>query len=153
MHRLPTFLLVFAFALLANSAHAQTTASSATLSGGERDQRLALAVSDRPITATTPACQIVRGQVLNEDGLPLPGATVMLKGTRLIYSTNSEGFYSFTTNSLALPNLQISYAGYSDVELPVRRCSPETITLALIPGTRVKQGGRNHGKILAVGRN
>ncbi|GAB2962150.1 hypothetical protein GCM10027048_33180 [Hymenobacter coalescens] len=101
---------------------------------------------------TPPAApQVIHGQVLNEEGQPLPGATVLLKGTKRVYSTNAEGLYSFSSMLPAQP-VQVSMIGYADAELAVRCGAANAVTLQLLPGTRIKHGGRNNGKLLAVGR-
>lgn len=109
------------------------------------------AQAQQPASATPSAPQLIRGQVLNEDGQPLPGATILLKGTKQVFSTNAEGFYTFPT-SVAEQRVQVSLLGYSEAELSVRPGSPNAVTLQLLPGTRIKHGGRHHGKLLAVGR-
>ncbi|OON68219.1 carboxypeptidase-like regulatory domain-containing protein [Hymenobacter sp. CRA2] len=99
----------------------------------------------KPATEATEP-QVIRGQVLTEDGQPLPGATVLLKGTKQVYSTNSDGQYAFAS---ALPTqaVQISLLGYADVDATVRPDVTNSTILQMLPGTRVKKG-----KLIAVGR-
>lgn len=61
----------------------------------------------------------VSGKVSNTDGLPLPGATILIKGTAKGATANSRGEFSVTL----LPGqvLQISSVGYRNMELPVQR--------------------------------
>lgn len=60
----------------------------------------------------------VRGKVLDENGVPLPGASVKLKNATTGTSTDAEGNFA-----LSLSNNQgtvvISFVGYENVELPV----------------------------------
>lgn len=60
----------------------------------------------------------IRGKILDENGMPLEGASVKLKGTSIGTSTQADG--SFT---LMVPNnngtLVISYIGYENLEMPV----------------------------------
>ncbi len=60
----------------------------------------------------------VRGKVLDENGTPLPGASIKLKNASTGTSTDAEGNFV-----LSLPNNQgtvvISFVGYENVELPV----------------------------------
>jgi CarboxypepD_reg-like domain len=124
--------------LLATSAKAQTLASTNAAN-----------------TAASPASEpigIIKGQVLNEDGQPLPGATILIKGTKNVFSTNAEGTYSFPS-ALPAQRVQVSLLGYSEAEMSVRVGSTNAVTLQLLPGTRIKHGGRHNGKLLAVGKN
>ena len=60
----------------------------------------------------------IRGKVLDETNSPLPGASVLLKGTATGTTTNSEGQFV-----LAVPDRQgtliISFIGYETIEVPV----------------------------------
>ncbi|MCX6298912.1 MAG: TonB-dependent receptor [Bacteroidetes bacterium] len=71
---------------------------------------------------------IVTGKVLNEEGQPLIGATVKLKGGQLITKTDVNGIFT-----ISLPNskgvLVFSYVGYTDQEIPVSNKSQINITL------------------------
>ncbi len=52
----------------------------------------------------------ISGKVLDEKGLPLPGASVAIKGTTKISSTDASGIYSFTGLSGTL-TLSVSFVG------------------------------------------
>lgn len=69
---------------------------------------------------------IINGKVLNENGQPLPGATISLKGTRQRTVTDANG--SFSIKAGAEDVLQISYIGYSPLE--TKAGSASTITLS-----------------------
>ncbi len=60
----------------------------------------------------------IRGKVLDETNSPLPGASVLLKGTSTGTSTNAEGQFVLT-----VPDRQgiliISFIGYETIEVPV----------------------------------
>lgn len=60
----------------------------------------------------------VSGKILDDNGEPLPGVTVVVKGTTIGTATDLGGNYSLT-----LPNgathLVISYVGYASKELPI----------------------------------
>jgi hypothetical protein len=95
----------------------------------------------------TPAvleCLILTGRVSNAFNAPMSGATVLLRGTNLAYSTNSEGKYVLTSKTPLPRNtmLQISAAGYTTVEIPLTNCTPLDISLELLPGTKLKSDGR-----------
>lgn len=70
----------------------------------------------------------VNGKVTNENGAPLPGVSVSLKGTQTGTVTNSGGNYSLT-----LPDnngiLVFSYVGYNKKEITVNGRSEINVTL------------------------
>lgn len=101
--------------------------------------------------APMPAPAAIQGQVIDEDGQPLPGATILIKGTKHVCSTNADGLFTLLT---ARPSEQVrvSMLGYTEAELSMRTDSPNAVTLQLLPGTRIKHGGKHNGKMLAVGR-
>ncbi|GAB3829197.1 carboxypeptidase-like regulatory domain-containing protein [Hymenobacter jeollabukensis] len=110
-----------------------------------------------PATAVAPglpadhSAQVIKGQVIDEDGQPLPGATIIIKGTRHVCSTNADGVFSLPS---AHPSEQVrvSLLGYTEADMAVRSGTANAVTLQLLPGTRIKHGGRHNGKLLAVGR-
>ena len=60
----------------------------------------------------------VTGQVVDQDGEPLIGATVKVKGTNVATVTNLDG--EFEVNASSNATLVISYIGYKDLEIAVR---------------------------------
>lgn len=64
------------------------------------------------------AVRNVSGKIMDENGAPLPGTTVVVKGTTLGTVTDIDGNYSLT-----LPNgashIKISFIGYITEELPI----------------------------------
>lgn len=65
------------------------------------------------------AQQKVTGKVLDETtGQPLPGVTVLVKGTTSGTSTDYEGAYSITVSDGAI--LVFSYVGFATMEVPVK---------------------------------
>jgi len=61
--------------------------------------------------------QTVSGTVIDESGLPLPGATVIIKGTSTGTSTDFDGKYSINVNSGEV--LVFSYVGYAEQSITV----------------------------------
>ncbi|GAB3582249.1 peptidase associated/transthyretin-like domain-containing protein [Hymenobacter daeguensis] len=61
----------------------------------------------------------VSGRILNEDGKPLVGATVMRKGTHFGASTDATGTYALRVPAAeaTTATLQYGYAGYHDQEV------------------------------------
>jgi len=64
--------------------------------------------------------QTVRGVVTDGKGMPLPGVTVLLKGTAVGTATNIEGAYTLSTpNALTTQDaLVFSFIGFSKKEVP-----------------------------------
>ncbi len=58
----------------------------------------------------------VRGKILDENGRPLAGATVLEKGTRRAVSTNAQGEYTLLVPAGRPTTLAYGYAGYQDDE-------------------------------------
>ena len=58
-----------------------------------------------------PEARIVKGTVYDEGGLPLPGVTILLKGTSLGVTTGQDGTYRFTIPNLDNCVLEFSFIG------------------------------------------
>ncbi|MDI3320288.1 SusC/RagA family TonB-linked outer membrane protein [Pinibacter soli] len=71
----------------------------------------------------------VSGMIYNTEGLPLQGATVTVKGTKVSTSSNTKG--QFKINASASDVLVISYVGYSPAEIAVSQNSPMSIKMSL----------------------
>ena len=62
----------------------------------------------------------VRGSVVDENGLPIIGASVIVKGTTIGVSTDPQGFFVLPNVPADAEALQISFLGYVPQEVPVR---------------------------------
>ena len=74
-----------------------------------------------PVLATTTASEQtikVSGQVVDQSGEPLIGATVRVKGTQVATVTDIDGNFQVEASSDA--TLVVSYLGYQDLEVAVR---------------------------------
>jgi len=60
------------------------------------------------------------GKVVDENGQPIPGATVRIKGTRIFATTNVEGFFSLN-NVSADAILEIHSIGFKTLEIKASR--------------------------------
>jgi len=60
----------------------------------------------------------IKGKVLGEDNLPLPGANVIVKGTTIGTTTDFDGNYSITIPNFS-SQLEFSYIGFESKTLPV----------------------------------
>ena len=77
----------------------------------------------------------ISGVVTDDNGLPLPAATVLVKGTTNGTSTDFDGNYSITANTGDV--LQFSYVGYSTMEKTVGASS--TISASLVPDNELDE--------------
>lgn len=103
----------------------------------------AICLAPLPISAATPPTakaaatvaqddgKTVGGTVLDENGEPVIGATVTVKGTNLVTATDIDGRFE-----LKVPNgsiLSVSYLGYTTAEVPA---TGENLTISLKPDER-----------------
>lgn len=72
--------------------------------------------------------QIVEGQVSDASHIPLSGASVTVKGTPQVTTTNAEGRFRLA-GVLPTAVLVITYKGYKSLEVPVNNQRTLTITL------------------------
>ncbi len=70
----------------------------------------------------------VRGRVMAEDGQPLQGVSVKVKGTQIGTTTDENGNFSITVNDAAT-TLVFSYVGYTDSEISVTKNATITVVL------------------------
>jgi len=70
----------------------------------------------------------ISGLVLDEQGQPLPGATVLVKGTTIGTSTDMEGRYSLTLPNTA-KTLVFSFIGMRMEEMPIQGRTSLNVTL------------------------
>jgi len=71
----------------------------------------------------------VRGRILDEEGKPLVGATVLQKGSFYGVSTDAKGEYTLRVPANQPVTLQYGYGGYSDEEVQVKGGTTENMTL------------------------
>lgn len=103
----------------------------------------AICLAPLPISAATPPTvkaaatvaqddgKTVGGTVLDENGEPVIGATITVKGTNLVTVTDIDGRFE-----LKVPNgsiLSVSYLGYTTAEVPA---TGENLTISLKPDER-----------------
>ena len=79
--------------------------------------------------------QTVSGTVIDESGLPLPGATVLIQGTSTGASTDFDGIYSINVNSGQV--LVFSYVGYANQSITVG--TSNTIDVQLAPDNALEE--------------
>lgn len=69
----------------------------------------------------------IRGIILDESGLPIPGANIVQKGTRNSTSTDFDGLYAI--NAKKDDVIQVSYIGYEPKEFKVRNSGVYNVSL------------------------
>ena len=90
--------------------------------------RIVLKVNDNKVIAKKGAAKKVSGLVKDENGEPVIGATVLIKGTVNGVVTDIDGKYSIQTHVGDL--LEFSYIGYNSVEQRVKDKGVINVTLA-----------------------
>ncbi|PJJ52969.1 carboxypeptidase-like regulatory domain-containing protein [Hymenobacter chitinivorans] len=78
---------------------------------------------------------VVSGRILDENGRPLIGATVLDKTSGRGVTTNAQGTYSMLVPANQTSQLQFGYGGYSEDEVQVKGRSVQNVTL--LPRTDV----------------
>ncbi len=91
----------------------------------QREQETASTVVDKPMP---PSVVEIKGRVIDENGYPLVGASVVIKKSNTGTQTNADGF--FTLDAPPDGILVISFVGYESKEIPVRN-NPETLSITL----------------------
>jgi len=75
----------------------------------------------------------VSGKVLDETGLPLPGASVIVKGTTRSTSTDVTGNYQISGLSGGSITLSVSFVGYQTLDKTVTVSGKSTVDFQLVP--------------------
>jgi TonB-linked SusC/RagA family outer membrane protein len=92
-------------------------------------------------TWSTAQNQVVRGKISSEEGRPLDGATITLKGTKTATVANADGNYSITVPS-GSPTLLFSSIGYLPIEQTVTGGTVDII---------LKKDDRRLSEVIVVG--
>lgn len=88
------------------------------------------------------ALQEIKGRVVDEAGNPVQGATVQVKGSQLVTTTNATGEFSINTPDEKLV-LVISFVGYLSEEITVSGNKPVLVSL--------KPGNQQLGEVVVIG--
>lgn len=80
----------------------------------------------------------VTGTVTDGEGMPLPGASVQVKGTKNGTTTDFDG--KFTVNASAAGTLVISYVGFTTQEVPFTSTTQNVGTVSLMPDAEQLEG-------------
>ncbi|WP_226173921.1 carboxypeptidase-like regulatory domain-containing protein [Hymenobacter lucidus] len=85
------------------------------------------AAAPKKAVAAKPVVKTLTGYVLNEEGEPLAGATIISEKGEVI-TTNADGQFMIQSVA-ATPVLRASYAGYQELQLPINTMQPTTFRL------------------------
>jgi len=75
---------------------------------------------------------VVKGQISDENGLPVPGASILVKGTNNSISSDIDGNYQVQASPAA--TIVISYIGYATQEIAVQNRT--SINASLVPSAQ-----------------
>ena len=90
----------------------------------------------------TPSSENLTGRILDENGKPLIGATVFLKGSSKATSTDANGNYSLEVPGGADNTLVYGYGGYEDEVVRAKGNQPVNVTLTPSPSSGGKKRRR-----------
>lgn len=94
-------------------------------------KKLLLFISSLLIFWGASAQEVVKGIIKDENGQPLPGATILLKGSSSFTTSDENGNFSLPT-AKALPfTLQINSVGFKTQEIEIYELSSETFEVIL----------------------
>jgi hypothetical protein len=137
--------IVMVAALLSGAAFASNnlhSTTSATLSKG-----VAVAAAGESLTTAADAPEAatavtkmttVTGRILDENGRPLIGATVLDKSRGRGVSTDAQGNYSLTVPANQVSKLQVGYGGYGEEDLQVQVKGTSVQNVTLVPQAKTK---------------
>lgn len=110
------------------------TASALTTTEAQPEAE-APAAAVAPAPAEAPATLTLSGRILDENGRPLAGATVLLKGSRRGTGADANGNYTLEVPA-GENSLVYGYGGYQDQEVHTRGSQPVNVTLLPNEGGR-----------------
>ena len=76
------------------------------------------AAADQPAAPAPPPPITITGTVAGAEGLPLQGATITVKGTRISTTTNEKGQFTIIAGPSQV--LSVSFVGYQSMDIPVK---------------------------------
>ena len=120
---------------VATAAAASPVAATVAASPVAATPEPAPAAAPEPVAPTT---ETISGKITDENGHALAGATVLLKGSSKVTTTDANGNYSLEVPSGNENTLQYGYGGYDDEE--VHSSGSKPVNVALTP--RAKAGRR-----------
>src|SRR6185436_1451422 len=80
------------------------------------------------VIAVVQAQQAVKGKITDENGVPIPGASIVIKGTSVGTTTDETGSFSFTLPPKS-KILLVSAVGYGERQITVNQATEFNISL------------------------
>ncbi|MBV7532995.1 TonB-dependent receptor [Chitinophaga sp. sic0106] len=77
------------------------------------------------------AQQVLKGRIKNSEGEPLPGATIVVRGTATYAISDSLGHFSIQTKKDRPQTLLVSFIGHKQLEVPVSKHTGGDLDLTL----------------------
>jgi hypothetical protein len=140
--------IVAVAALLSGAAFAGNNLHSATgavLPAGTAAVATAeAATAAAEATATAARMTTVSGRILDENGHPLIGATVLDKARGRGVSTDAEGNYTLAVPANQPAQLQVGYGGYGEEDLHVQVKGYSVQNVTLVPQAQAKTTKKHH---------
>jgi len=93
------------------------------------------------------ACVPLLGKVYDPNGVPLVGATLLVKGTHDIYVTDSEGKFLLSNTVYEGQVLTVGAAGYLPQDVPLTDCTLPRLVLEKNPTAHIKRSGKRAGQV------
>ena len=132
------------------SAAAQSTSSTLSPPSANPQERIALSAQPEKAPASRRprlACAPLDGQVFDPNGQPLPGATLLIKGTHQVYVTDSEGKFQLTEPVYQGQVLTIEAAGYVPRDISLADCTLPRLVLEQATGAHIRRSGKRAGQV------
>ena len=126
-------------AFAGNNLHSTTGATLPTTAAVVATSEAATAAE---ATAAAARMTTVSGRILDENGHPLVGATVLDKARGRGVSTDAQGNYSLLVPANQPSKLQVGYGGYGEEDLQVQVKSYSVQNVTLVP--RAKTTKKHH---------
>lgn len=143
--------IIVVAALLSGAAFAgnnlHTTPSTSVLKAGAVPADYAEVVAAPKVAEATVAMAkmaTVSGRILDENGRPLIGATVLDKVNGRGVSTDAQGNYTLAVPANQTSNLQVGYGGYGEEELYVSVKARSVQNVTLVPRTDQQKKAKKH---------
>ena len=116
----------YATALLASLLAAQ----SSPIYAGQNTQLGNIHLENAELTISQQQNKEIKGKVVDKSGEPLPGVSVVIKGTAIGTATDMDGNFTFKLPSdMENPLLQVSFIGMETIEMKIKDTNPLRIVL------------------------
>ncbi|MCB2379369.1 carboxypeptidase-like regulatory domain-containing protein [Hymenobacter sp. BT635] len=130
--------------------------SSQAFAQSSDSQRLAMVEdessrSDTPVSPVRLACAPLLGQVVDGEGQPLTGATLLIKGTQHVYITDNDGRFQLTAPVYYKQVMAVEAAGYTTRLIPLNDCKLPVVVLERDPSSKIKRTGKRAGQVTRRG--